>query len=55
MTGAARMAARAAARIGAGLTTVAVPQTAFALYAAALTSIMVQPLTQAADFAHPVV
>jgi ADP-dependent NAD(P)H-hydrate dehydratase / NAD(P)H-hydrate epimerase len=44
MTGAARMAARAAARIGAGLTTVAVPEIAFPIYAAALTSIMVQPL-----------
>jgi hydroxyethylthiazole kinase-like uncharacterized protein yjeF len=50
MTGAARMAARAAARIGAGLTTVAVPQQAFPLYAAALTSIMVQPLDEAQDF-----
>ena len=46
MTGAARMAARAAARIGAGLTTIAVPETAFAIYAAALTSIMVRPLAQ---------
>jgi len=44
MTGAARMAARAAARIGAGLTTVAVPEIAFPIYASALTSIMVQPL-----------
>ncbi|MHB8721648.1 MAG: NAD(P)H-hydrate dehydratase [Steroidobacteraceae bacterium] len=44
MTGAARMAARAAARVGAGLTTVAVPEAAFSLYASALTSIMVQPL-----------
>jgi ADP-dependent NAD(P)H-hydrate dehydratase / NAD(P)H-hydrate epimerase len=52
MTGAARMAARAAARIGAGLTTIAVPQVAFPLYAAALTSIMVQPLTQAADLSR---
>ena len=43
MTGAARMAARAAARVGAGLTTIAVPEAAFSLYAAALTSIMVQP------------
>jgi NAD(P)H-hydrate epimerase len=50
VTGAARMAARAAARIGAGLTTVAVPDGAFAIYAAALTSIMVQPLTEAEDF-----
>jgi ADP-dependent NAD(P)H-hydrate dehydratase / NAD(P)H-hydrate epimerase len=44
MTGAARMAARATARIGCGLTTVAVPEVAFPIYAAALTSIMVQPL-----------
>jgi hydroxyethylthiazole kinase-like uncharacterized protein yjeF len=44
MTGAARMAARAAARVGAGLTTVAVPEAAFSLYASTLTSIMVQPL-----------
>jgi NAD(P)H-hydrate epimerase len=49
MTGAARMAARAAARIGAGLTTIAVPEIAFPLYAAALTSIMAQPLRQAGD------
>jgi hydroxyethylthiazole kinase-like uncharacterized protein yjeF len=49
MTGAARMAARAAARIGAGLTTIAVPEAAFAIYAAAVTSIMVQPLAQADD------
>ena len=49
-TGAARLAARAAARIGAGLVTVAVPQQAFAIYAAALTSIMVQPITAPADF-----
>jgi NAD(P)H-hydrate epimerase len=50
MTGAARMAGRAAARIGAGLTTIAVPDQAFAIYAAALTSIMVQPLHEAKDF-----
>jgi NAD(P)H-hydrate epimerase len=48
-TGAARMAARAAARAGAGLTTVAVPQIAVPVYAAALTSIMVQPLARAED------
>jgi ADP-dependent NAD(P)H-hydrate dehydratase / NAD(P)H-hydrate epimerase len=52
MTGAARMAARAAARMGAGLTTIAVPQAAFAIYAAALLSIMVLPLTEEGDFAH---
>ncbi len=45
MTGAARMAARAAARAGAGLTTIAVPEHGLPVYAAALTSIMVQPLT----------
>jgi ADP-dependent NAD(P)H-hydrate dehydratase / NAD(P)H-hydrate epimerase len=50
VTGAARMAARAAARIGAGLTTVAVPDKALAIYAAAFTSVMVQPLTEAGDF-----
>jgi NAD(P)H-hydrate epimerase len=52
MTGAARMAARAAARTGAGLTTVAVPEKAFAVYASALTSIMVHPLSQDEDFAR---
>jgi NAD(P)H-hydrate epimerase len=49
MTGAVRMAARAAARIGAGLTTIAVPALAFPIYAAALTSIMVQPLEKEGD------
>ncbi len=48
-TGAARMAARAAARAGAGLTTIAVPEAAFAIYAGALTSIMVQSLTETGD------
>jgi ADP-dependent NAD(P)H-hydrate dehydratase / NAD(P)H-hydrate epimerase len=52
MTGAARMAARAAARIGVGLTTIAVPEIAFSIYAAALTSIMVRPLKQDGDFAQ---
>jgi NAD(P)H-hydrate epimerase len=49
MTGAARMAARAAARAGAGLTTIAVPEHAVAVYAAALTSIMVEPLSTDED------
>ncbi len=48
-TGAARMAARAAARAGAGLTTIAVPHGAFPIYAAALTSIMVRPVAAPAD------
>ncbi len=50
MTGAARMAARAAARMGAGLTSIAVEQQALPVYAAALTSIMVRPLIQEGDF-----
>lgn len=50
-TGAARMAARAAARCGAGLTTIAVPPEALAVYAAALTSIMVRPVAPPADLA----
>lgn len=44
MTGAARLAARAAARVGAGLTTVCVPQSAWGVYASALTCIMVHPV-----------
>lgn len=44
MTGAARLAARAAARAGAGLTTVCVPQAAWSVYAASLTSVMVHPV-----------
>ena len=50
MTGAARLSARAAARVGAGVTAVGVPTEAFAIYAAALTSIMVQPLETLSDF-----
>jgi NAD(P)H-hydrate epimerase len=50
MTGAARMAARAAARAGAGLMTIAVSKAAFPIYATALTSIMVHPLTAPDDF-----
>ncbi len=52
MTGAARMAARAAARAGAGLTSVAVPDRAWPVYAAALTSIMVRPLGTDADLSE---
>jgi NAD(P)H-hydrate epimerase len=50
MTGAARMAARAAARAGAGLTSIAVPEVALPIYAGALTSIMVHPLARPEDF-----
>jgi hydroxyethylthiazole kinase-like uncharacterized protein yjeF len=49
MTGAARLAARAAARAGAGLTTVAVPERAWAVYASALTSIMVKAIADETD------
>ena len=49
-TGAARMAARAAARAGAGLTTIAVSMEALPVYASALTSIMVSPVAAPADF-----
>jgi len=49
-TGAARMAARAAVRAGAGLATIAVPEAALAVYAATLTSIMVKPLAGPEDF-----
>lgn len=51
-TGAARMAARAAARVGAGLTTIAVPELALQVYAAALTSIMVSPVARPEDLEH---
>ena len=44
MTGAARLAALAAARVGAGLVTVAAPEQAWPIYAAALTSVMVEAL-----------
>jgi len=50
MTGAARLAARAAARAGAGLTTIAVPEVALPIYATALTCIMVLPLADPEDF-----
>ncbi|MEO8615002.1 MAG: NAD(P)H-hydrate dehydratase [Luteolibacter sp.] len=49
-TGAARMAARTAARAGAGLTTVAVPEIALPIYAAALTSIMVHSIATSDEF-----
>jgi NAD(P)H-hydrate epimerase len=51
MTGAARLAARAAARAGAGVVTVAAPETAFPVYAAALTGVIVAPTVGSDDFA----
>ena len=50
MTGAGRLAARAAARVGAGLVTVAAPTAAFPIYAAALAGIIVQPVAGLNDF-----
>lgn len=50
MTGAARLAARAAARMGAGLTTIAFNQIALPIYASALTSIMVAPIHDGQQF-----
>lgn len=47
LTGAARLSALSAARVGAGLVTVAAPEPAWAVYASALTSVMVQPLDDA--------
>src|SRR5690606_39873641 len=52
MTGAARLAARAAQRAGAGLVTVAAPQAARPVYATALTSTMVSAVAGPADFAR---
>jgi NAD(P)H-hydrate epimerase len=49
-TGAARMAARAAARMGAGLTTVAVSAEALPVYAAALESVMVKSISATHNF-----
>lgn len=44
MTGAARLAALGAGRTGAGLVTIAAPLAAWPVYAAAMTSVMVEPL-----------
>ncbi len=50
LTGAARLAAMAAMRIGAGLLTIAAPRTAWSVYASTLTSAMVQPIKDEDDF-----
>ncbi len=49
MTGAARLAALAAARSGAGITAIAVPENAFSIYASQLLSIMAKPYSNIAD------
>lgn len=51
MTGAGRLAARAALRVGAGLVSVACPPEAFALYAAGSPSLIVEPVADDATFA----
>ncbi len=50
MTGAARLASHAAARIGAGLVTVAAPEPAWAVYAASLLGVIVHPIDSADGF-----
>jgi NAD(P)H-hydrate epimerase len=50
MTGAARLAARAAGRMGAGLVTLAAPAAQWPVYAASLTSIIVQPFAGIAGY-----
>lgn len=50
MTGAARLAARGAARMGAGLTTIACDEIALPIYASSLTSIMVAPISNTKQF-----
>jgi hydroxyethylthiazole kinase-like uncharacterized protein yjeF len=52
LTGASRLAAYAAARIGSGLTTLLVPEVAFPIYASAMTSIMVRPFADNETFNH---
>jgi ADP-dependent NAD(P)H-hydrate dehydratase / NAD(P)H-hydrate epimerase len=50
MTGAARLAAGSALRTGAGLVTLAAPEAAFPVYAAALTGVIVHPAAGPDDF-----
>ena len=50
LTGAARLAARAGARAGAGLVTLAAPEAAWPVYAASLMSVIVRPMRASADF-----
>jgi ADP-dependent NAD(P)H-hydrate dehydratase / NAD(P)H-hydrate epimerase len=52
MTGAARLAARAAARAGAGLVTLAAPEAVWPIYAGALAGVIVRPVARAEDFAE---
>ena len=49
MTGASRLTARAALRVGAGIVTLAVPQTVWPVYAASLTSVIVRAFDKLTD------
>ncbi|MCF8474356.1 MAG: NAD(P)H-hydrate dehydratase [Emcibacter sp.] len=51
-SGAARLAAKAALRIGAGLVSVACPEDAVFAHAAQLTSVMIKPLSKTGDIDH---
>ncbi|MDE2305684.1 MAG: NAD(P)H-hydrate dehydratase [Gammaproteobacteria bacterium] len=50
LTGAIRLAARAALRVGAGLVTVAAPESAWSIYAAESPSVLTRPVSGEADF-----
>jgi NAD(P)H-hydrate epimerase len=52
MTGAARLAARAAMRAGAGMVTIASPPEAVPIYAAAMPGVLNAPVARRADFVH---
>ncbi len=54
ITGAARLSATAAARIGSGLTSLLVPQSVFSLYAASMLSVMVKPFADRVSFSNQV-
>jgi ADP-dependent NAD(P)H-hydrate dehydratase / NAD(P)H-hydrate epimerase len=49
VTGAARLAALSSARVGAGLTSIVVPEQAFPIYAASMLSVMVKPYQNDAE------
>lgn len=55
LTGASRLSACAAARIGSGVTTLLVPQIAFTVYASALTSIMVRSFDDIETFNQSII
>jgi NAD(P)H-hydrate epimerase len=52
MTGAARLAARAAMRAGAGMVTIATPPEALPIYATAMPGVLTAPIARRADFVH---